>query len=41
MRGMPAAERSRLGANGRAFVEREHTYPVLARRYLPILTGEG
>ena len=41
MRGMPAADRSRLGANGRAFVEREHTYPVLARRYLPILTGEG
>ena len=41
MRGMPAEERNRLGANGRAFVEREHAYAVLARRYLPILTGES
>jgi glycosyltransferase involved in cell wall biosynthesis len=41
LRRMPAAERGRLGANGRAFVEREHAYAVLARRYLPILTGEG
>ena len=41
IRAMPAAERSRLGANGRVFVEREHAYPVLARRYLDILTGEG
>jgi glycosyltransferase involved in cell wall biosynthesis len=41
MAGMSAPERSRLGANGRAFVEREHDYAVLARRYLPILTGEG
>lgn len=41
IRGMPAAERSRLGANGRVFVEREHAYSVLARRYLHILTGEG
>jgi len=41
LRAMSAAERSRLGANGRAFVEREHAYAVLARRYLPILTGEG
>lgn len=40
MQGMPAAELSRLGANGRAYVEREHSYAVLARRYLPILTGE-
>ncbi len=38
--GMTAAERSRLGANGREYVEREHSYAVLARRYLPILTGE-
>lgn len=41
IRDMSPAERSRLGANGRAFVEREHAYVVLARRYLPILTGEG
>ena len=39
--GMPAAELTRLGANGRAYVEREHAYSVLARRYLPILTGEA
>jgi glycosyltransferase involved in cell wall biosynthesis len=41
IRDLPAAERRRLGANGRAFVEREHAYPVLAQRYVPILTGEG
>jgi glycosyltransferase involved in cell wall biosynthesis len=39
LRAMTAARRAELGANGRALVEREHTYAVLARRYLPILTG--
>jgi glycosyltransferase involved in cell wall biosynthesis len=33
------AERQRLGSNGRAFVEREHTYASLATRYLPVLQG--
>ena len=36
---MTAAERERIGANGRAYVKREHTYPALARRYLPVLEG--
>jgi glycosyltransferase involved in cell wall biosynthesis len=35
------AERDRLGANGRAFVERAHTYAGLAARYLPVLEGKG
>jgi glycosyltransferase involved in cell wall biosynthesis len=39
MRATPAAERARLGANGRSFVEREHGYPALADRYLPVLKG--
>ena len=34
---MPADQRARLGANGRAYVEREHTYPILAQRYLQVL----
>ena len=39
LRAVPAAERARLGANGRAFVEREHTYAGLAARYVPVLEG--
>jgi glycosyltransferase involved in cell wall biosynthesis len=39
LRTVPSAERARLGANGRAFVEREHTYANLAARYLPVLEG--
>jgi glycosyltransferase involved in cell wall biosynthesis len=41
MRAMTPEERARLGANGRAFVEREHTYARLAERYLPVLQGAG
>jgi glycosyltransferase involved in cell wall biosynthesis len=37
LRAMPAEERARLGANGRAYVEREHGYRVLARRYRAVL----
>ena len=39
LRAMPAEELARLGSNGRAYVEREHTYPILARRYLELLEG--
>ncbi len=39
LRGLPAAERARLGANGRAYVEREHGYHGLAKRYLAVLQG--
>jgi hypothetical protein len=38
---MPDDERSRLGANGRAYVEREHGYRALARRYVPVIEGSG
>lgn len=31
---MPHAEREQLGQRGRAFVEAQHTYPVLAQRFL-------
>ena len=41
LRAMPAEDLARLGANGRAYVEREHTYPILARRYLELLEGLG
>jgi len=41
LRTVSPAERARLGANGRAFVEREHTYASLAARYLPVLAGAG
>ena len=40
LRALSAERRAELGANGRVHVEREHTYAGLARRYLPILTGE-
>ena len=39
MRATSPAERARLGANGRSFVEREHGYRELAARYLPVLDG--
>lgn len=39
LRAMPPQELARLGANGRAYVEREHTYPILARHYLELLEG--
>ena len=41
LRALPAAQRARLGANGRAYVEREHGYRGLARRYLAVLQGAG
>jgi glycosyltransferase involved in cell wall biosynthesis len=38
-RTMSAEELARLGASGRAYVEREHAYPILAQRYLQVLEG--
>ncbi len=37
VKAMSRERRAELGANGRAYVEREHTYAALARRYVPIL----
>jgi glycosyltransferase involved in cell wall biosynthesis len=37
VRAMSPGQREDLGRNGRAFVEREHTYASLAKRYLPVL----
>lgn len=37
LRTMAPAELTRLGANGRAWVEREHSYRALAQRYLAVL----
>jgi glycosyltransferase involved in cell wall biosynthesis len=31
---LPAAERRAMGERGRAFVQSNHTYPVLAARFL-------
>jgi glycosyltransferase involved in cell wall biosynthesis len=39
LRATPAGALARLGANGRAYVEREHGYRALARRYLDVLGG--
>ena len=39
LRAATPAERARLGANGRAYVERVHSYGMLAALYLPVLTG--
>jgi glycosyltransferase involved in cell wall biosynthesis len=41
LRAAPPAERARLGASGRSFVEHEHGYPELATLYLPVLTGRA
>jgi glycosyltransferase involved in cell wall biosynthesis len=41
LRALPASARARLGANGRAYVEREHGYRGLAKRYLAVLQGAG
>ena len=35
------AERARLGASGRAFVERVHSYKRLTAHYLPVLRGDA
>ena len=34
---MPAAKRRAMGQRGRAFVQANHTYPVLARRFVDAL----
>jgi glycosyltransferase involved in cell wall biosynthesis len=39
LRALTPSERARLGTNGRAFVERVHTYGRLAALYLPVLEG--
>jgi glycosyltransferase involved in cell wall biosynthesis len=41
LRDMPPGDRERLGANGRAYVEREHRYRSLAARYLSLLAGSS
>jgi glycosyltransferase involved in cell wall biosynthesis len=41
LRAMAPSERAQLGANGRAWVEREHSYRALARRYLAVLQVGG
>lgn len=38
---LPAEERAAMGARGRAFVQAEHTYPVLARRFLAAVSRNG
>ena len=39
LRAMPAEARARLGRAGRAYVEANHTYPVLARNFLDAVSG--
>ena len=39
--GLPASERDTLGLKGRAYVQKHHTYPVLAQKFLSILTGSN
>jgi glycosyltransferase involved in cell wall biosynthesis len=41
LRAMTPTQRAQLGAHGRAWVEREHSYRVLARRYLDVLVPAG
>jgi glycosyltransferase involved in cell wall biosynthesis len=36
---MPASERERLGRNGRRFVAENHSYAVLADRYIELMNG--
>jgi glycosyltransferase involved in cell wall biosynthesis len=38
---LPASARWEMGGRGRAFVDAEHDYRVLGRRYLDLVTGEG
>jgi glycosyltransferase involved in cell wall biosynthesis len=40
LRDMPTQERDRLGANGRAFVQREHSYAALARRFASVIAAD-
>ena len=39
LRALTPSERARLGANGREYVERAHTYASLAALYVPVLEG--
>ena len=39
LRALTPLERAALGANARAYVEREHTYATLARLYVQVLEG--
>jgi len=41
LRAASPSERARLGANGRDYVERAHTYASLAARYVPVLGGSA
>ena len=41
LRSATPAERARLGANGRAYVERVHSYESLTARYVPVLRRDG
>jgi glycosyltransferase involved in cell wall biosynthesis len=41
LRAMTPSERAQLGAHGRAWVEREHSYRALAGRYLDVLLPVG
>jgi glycosyltransferase involved in cell wall biosynthesis len=41
LRGLTTLERAALGVNARSYVEREHSYATLARRYMQILEERG